>query len=92
MAGVRYIRTQPGEAELAVSVRDDMQRLGIGSALLQLACTHAQEEGLQRLTAAFRSENRGIWALLRRSPYPVTWELDGAEVHAVIDLTAQPAT
>ncbi|HNS03381.1 MAG TPA: GNAT family N-acetyltransferase [Anaerolineae bacterium] len=92
VAGVRYIRTQPGEAELAVSVRDDMQRLGIGSALLQLACTHAQEEGLQRLTAAFRSENRGIWALLRRSPYPVTWELDGAEVHAVIDLTAQPAT
>lgn len=90
VAAVRTIRTIPGEAELAVSVRDDVQRLGIGSALLHLACTHAQAEGLQRLTATFRSENRGIWALLRRSPFPVSWELDGAEVHAVIDLAVQP--
>lgn len=87
VGGVRYVRTRPGEAELAVEVRDDMQRRGIGTALLRFACNQAQQEGLQRLTATFRSENRGIWALLKRSPFPVSWELDGPEVNAVIDLT-----
>lgn len=89
VGAVRFVCTGPSEAELAVSVRDDMQRRGIGSALLNLACTAAQREGLQRLTATFRSENRGIWALLRRSPFPVSWQMDGPEVDAVIDLTGQ---
>lgn len=89
VGGVRYDRTKPGEAELAVEVRDDMQQRGIGTALLRFACSHAQQEGLQRLTATFRSENRGIWALLKRSPFPVSWKLDGPEVNAVIDLTGQ---
>jgi RimJ/RimL family protein N-acetyltransferase len=88
VGAVRFFRTGPDEAELAVSVRDDRQRQGIGSALLSFACTAAQEIGIQRLTATFRSENRGIWALIKRSPYPVSWRLDGPEVHAVMDLTA----
>jgi acetyltransferase len=90
VGAVRFVRTAQGEAELAVSVRDDMQRRGIGSALLNLACGAAQREGIQRLTATFRSENRGVWALLKGSPFPVSWELDGPEVNAVVDLTAQP--
>jgi RimJ/RimL family protein N-acetyltransferase len=87
VGAVRFFRTGPNEAELAVSVRDDRQRQGIGSALLSFACTAAQETGIQRLTATFRSENRGIWALVKRSPYPVSWKLEGPEVHAVMDLT-----
>jgi RimJ/RimL family protein N-acetyltransferase len=89
VGGVRFDRTGPGEAELAVEVRDDMQRRGIGTALLRFACNRAQQEGFQRLTATFRSENRGIWALFKHSPFPVSWKLDGPEVNAVIDLTAQ---
>ncbi len=86
-AAVRYVRTKPGEAELAIAVRDDLQQRGIGSALLLFACTQAQRDGFERLTATFRSENRGVWALLKRSPFPVSWEIDGPEVNAVIDLT-----
>lgn len=89
VAAVRYVRTEPSEAELAVAVRDDLQRRGIGSALLLFACTQAQRDGIQRLTATFRSENKGIWSLLRRSPFPVTWELDGPEVTAVINLAGE---
>lgn len=92
VGAVRFVRTAPGEAELAVSVRDDMQRQGIGSALLNLACDAAQREGIQRLSATFRSENRGVWALLKGSPFPVSWELDGPEVNAVVDLTGQRLT
>jgi GNAT superfamily N-acetyltransferase len=87
LAAVRYVRTAPGEAELAIAVRDDSQRQGIGSALLLYACGQAQEDGLERLTATFRSENRGIWALLKRSPFPVTRTVDGPEITAVVDLT-----
>jgi GNAT superfamily N-acetyltransferase len=90
VAAVRYVRTEPGEAELAIAVRDDLQRRGIGSALLLFACTTAQRDGFERLTATFRSENRGVWSLLKRSPFPVSWEVDGPEITAVVDLTAQP--
>lgn len=87
VAAVRYVRTAPDEAELAIAVRDDVQQRGIGSALLLFACTQAQQDGIERLTATFRSENRGIWALLKRSPFPVSWEVDGPEINAVVDLT-----
>lgn len=88
-AAVRYVRTEPGEAELAIVVRDDMQRQGIGSALLLFACQQALHDGIQRLTATFRSENKAIWSLLRRSPFPVSWQLNGPEIDAVIDLTGE---
>jgi GNAT superfamily N-acetyltransferase len=86
-AAVRYVRTEPGEAELAVAVRDDVQRQGIGTALLLFTCTQAQQDGIERLTATFRSENRGVWSLLKRSPFPVSWTIDGPEISAVVDLT-----
>ena len=87
LAAVRYVRTEPGEAELAIAVRDDSQRRGVGSALLLFACLRAQEDGIERLTATFRSENRGVWSLLKRSPFPVSYEVDGPEISAVVDLT-----
>jgi GNAT superfamily N-acetyltransferase len=87
-AAVRYVRTGPGEAELAVAVRDDLQQRGIGTALLLFASNQAKQDGIKRLTATFRSENRGVWALLKRSPFPVSWEVDGPEISAVVDLTA----
>jgi GNAT superfamily N-acetyltransferase len=89
-AVVRYVRTEPGEAELAIAVRDDIQRRGVGAALLLFACHQAKQDGIERLTATFRSENRGVWALLKGSPFPVSWELDGPEVTAVVNLTGQP--
>lgn len=90
IAGVRYVRLpdDPAAAEVGVSVRDDLQRQGIGSQLLKFIADQAREDGIERLVATFRSENRAIWALLRRAPYRFTWEVDGPEVHAAIDLTA----
>jgi acetyltransferase len=90
IAGARYVRlpSDPQSAEVAISVRDDLQRQGIGSTLLKFIAEHARRHGIQRLAATFRSENRAVWALLQRAPYRFTWELDGPEVHAAIDLTA----
>jgi RimJ/RimL family protein N-acetyltransferase len=90
VAGARYVRMQddPTSAEVAISVRDDVQRQGIGSTLLGFMAEHARQHGMRRLVATFRSENRAVWALLRRSPYRVIWDVDGSEVRAAIDLTA----
>lgn len=87
VAGVRYVRTAEDRAELAISVRDDVQRRGIGSALLPFLCRQARADGIRHLTATFRGENKGVWALLRHSPFPVERELDGPEVNVVIDLS-----
>ena len=83
IAGVRYDRVSADTAEIAISVRDDMQRRGIGSELLRFICEKAREEGFRRLVATFRAENCGVWALFKHSPYPVTREIHGAEVDAV---------
>ena len=88
IAGARYDRLSADTAEIAISVRDDMQRRGIGSELLRFITEKARQEGIRRLVATFRAENRGVWALFGHSPYPVTREIHGAEVDAVIDLTA----
>ena len=83
---VRYVELTATRAEIAVSVRDDMQRRGIGSEWLKYITEKARQEGIRRLVATFRAENRGVWALFGHSPYPVTREIHGAEVDAVIDL------
>lgn len=90
IAAARYVRLpdDPLSAEVAVSVRDDMQRQGIGSTLLRYMAEHARQHGVQRLVATFRSENRAVWSLLRRTPYRFTWDVDGPEVHAAIELAA----
>lgn len=87
VGGVRYVMTGPDTAELAISVRDDMQRRGIGSALLIYACQQARQQGLHYLTAVFRSENKAIWSLVRHSPFPATTVINGPEISARIDLT-----
>jgi len=86
VGGVRYVLTGPDTAELAISVRDDMQRRGIGSALLFYACQQARQQGLDYLTAVFRSENKAIWSLVRHSPFHTTTVINGSEISARIDL------
>jgi RimJ/RimL family protein N-acetyltransferase len=89
IGAVRYAPVGPGAAELAITVRDDMQRQGIGTALLRFVCEQARAQGLNRLVAVFRSDNRAVWALVRLSPYPTQVRLDGGEVTIELDLTKQ---
>ncbi len=64
---VRYIRsrTDSTSADLAVTVVDDYQRLGLGGILLDHLIQHAREHGIRMLTATMLSENRAVQALLR---------------------------
>src|SRR6185503_18091111 len=55
----------PQAADVSVTVADDWQRRGLGSALLGLLTDRARDEGIRRFTALVLAENQGALALLR---------------------------
>ncbi len=87
VAGARYVRTgDPNQAEVAVSVRDDMQHQGIGAQMLLYLAAEARRDGVGTLVGTFQTSNRRIWALLAESPYPSTTVIDGFQTTVSIDL------
>jgi GNAT superfamily N-acetyltransferase len=68
----RFIRTnRPDVAEVAVTVADEWQGNGIGTALLTLLAARAREEGIARFTGVALATNGAALSLLR-SVGPVT--------------------
>ena len=63
----RFIRsrTSPAEAELAITVADQWQRSGLGTALLDLLSDRARAEGVRWFTVEVLSDNAGIRALVQ---------------------------
>ena len=62
----RYVRTAPTAAEFAVTVIDDWQGRGLGSALLDLLAGRAREEGIARFGALLLAGNEEMLQLVRR--------------------------
>jgi RimJ/RimL family protein N-acetyltransferase len=68
MVGVaRYVRLEPGSdaAEVAVTVVDDWQGRGLGTALLERVSARARQAGIQRFTALVAADNAAMIELLR---------------------------
>ena len=61
-----HIAERPGVADLAVEVTDELQNMGIGTALARHTVQRARDNGFALLTATTLSENRPARALLRR--------------------------
>ena len=55
----------PDSAEIAFAVADDLQRHGLGSALMETAVKHAQRLGLRRLSATMFADNTPMQRLMR---------------------------
>ncbi|HEY2161571.1 MAG TPA: GNAT family N-acetyltransferase [Solirubrobacteraceae bacterium] len=64
----RYVRdpARPDTAEVAVTVVDDRQGLGLGTLLLDLITARAREEGIRIFTALMLTENREMRDLFDR--------------------------
>ncbi len=79
----RYVvdTTAAHSAEFAVAVADDWQGLGLGRAMIQRLCIHAQAEGLRSLHSVVMAGNEGMLGLLHQL---------GAELYA--DATEVQAT
>ncbi|MFO7538335.1 MAG: APH(3') family aminoglycoside O-phosphotransferase [Chloroflexota bacterium] len=87
VGAARYVVLEPGVAEVAMSVRDDCQGLGIGTRLLQMIAERAREAGIRRLTGEILNENEAVWVVLKRLPYRVSRRPQGLFSSVEIDLT-----
>lgn len=79
-----------GKAAMVVVVRDDMQRRGIGSRLLNFLLEQARSAGIRTAIASFDANNEAVWQLLHYSPFHVTWRPAGREVEVIIYLQPRP--
>jgi GNAT superfamily N-acetyltransferase len=88
----RYVDAgdRAGVAELAVVVADDLQRLGIGSALVRRAVRRARANGFALMTATTLRENRPARALLRRLGFRARAS-NGKEIEFELRLEPTPA-
>jgi L-amino acid N-acyltransferase YncA len=87
----RYAEHQghPGVADTAVAVADDVQRRGIGTALMLRLVACARANGFHQLTATTLWENRPARALMRSSGFEARGS-SGAEIELALEL--RPAT
>lgn len=83
----RYMQVDPGVAEVAMSVRDDMQGQGVGTYLFRLLVEEARQQGVRKLVGTVRNDNKAMWIVFDRIPYPLTRHLTGTESEVEIDLT-----
>jgi len=76
---------RPGVADTAVAVADEMQRRGIGTALMRRLVACARSNGLQLLTATTLWENRPARALLRNTGFQAR-SSSGSEIELELQL------
>lgn len=92
VAGGRFTRIRPDEAEVHVVVRDDMQRKGIGSRLVYFVLDQARAAGIRKVIARFPGTNEAVWQVVQYSPYHVTWTTLGREVEVTFHLPARTSS
>lgn len=78
VAGARYVKLSTAQAEIAVSVRDDMQNLGIGTELMKLLVLHAAANGIDQLVGTIQNNNAAIWAMLRNLGHRLERQPEGS--------------
>ncbi|WCN83051.1 GNAT family N-acetyltransferase [Micromonospora sp. LH3U1] len=77
------------EAEVALLVRDDWQRRGLGSALLRRLAQHADRAGYAALVLHVQAENTPMLRTLQRLGRPGSAERDGALLTLTVPLVAE---
>jgi acyl-CoA hydrolase/GNAT superfamily N-acetyltransferase len=71
------LRDSSEAAEMAFTVHDKWQNLGIGTYLLQFLARVATERGIGAFTAEILENNGPMLRILSRAPYPVEYSYDG---------------
>ena len=88
IGGASYFVVDAGpgvrSAELAFTVEEDYQGLGVGNFLMRHLTGIARENGFTRLEADVLTRNLPMLMVFRRSGLPVTIRQEGDVVHAVL--------
>ena len=90
LASGRYVRTadDPRVAELALTVIDPFQRMGLGKLLLERLVASAIAGGIERLRGLITPDNAPMLALFRKYMPVVRYTYDGDALIADIPLGA----
>ncbi|HEY0735062.1 MAG TPA: GNAT family protein [Herpetosiphonaceae bacterium] len=93
VAVARMIRHTPlsDTAEVAIVVRDDFQREGIGRTIFDLLVQVALVQGIKQLYAITLPENQGMQRLARGVGLPVSVRIREGEMTITIHLGDEPA-
>jgi acetyltransferase len=69
VGAARYVKLTSSQAEIAVSVRDDFQNMGIGTHLFRLLTNYAAEHGINQFVGIILNDNIAMWKMLRNLGY-----------------------
>jgi RimJ/RimL family protein N-acetyltransferase len=84
VGGGRYVVVEPGQAEVAFTIIDAYQGLGIGSALMRHLAILGREAGLHEFIAEVLSENVPMLNVFERSGLAMNTERDGTVMHVTL--------
>jgi GNAT superfamily N-acetyltransferase len=91
IARVIALPAEPGVAEAAITVLDEMQGKGLGTELFQRLITAAGDRGIRRVRALVLGSNQGMQDLLRQIAGDARTTVEAGVVTVEIDLpTAAP--
>jgi Acyl-CoA synthetase (NDP forming) len=76
-----YLGTAPGEAEIAFTIAQDLQGLGLGTLLLAHLAEVAQENGISVFVAEVMPENHRMVEVFRESGFPVEMSSRPGTIH-----------
>ena len=87
----RYVREDGDRAEAAVTVADDWQGLGLGTALTRVLAGRAVEEGIACFTALLLAQNREMFGLLEAVGEVKVRENQGETLQVEVPLSPEVA-
>ncbi|WP_455274192.1 N-acetyltransferase family protein [Rhizobium herbae] len=86
VGGGRYILLEPGQAEVAFTVADHCQGLGVGGALMRHITAIACEAGINELIAEVLPENIPMLTVFNRSGLRFSTKQERGVVHVTLHL------
>ena len=88
LGGARYYTdlSDPHSAELAITIRDDVQGLGLGKLLLKKLIKEARQRGIVFFTGVALADNYAVWGLLESTGLPLERWNDGPDMHLRLTL------
>jgi len=86
VGGGRYVKIEPGKAEVAFAVIDRYQGQGIGAALMRHLAAIARNAGLTELIAEVLPDNLPMLKVFERSEYRSSTKREARVIHVSLQL------
>ena len=87
MGKARYVRDGHNSAEIALSIADEFQGLGLGTILIKQLVDAARNEGLANLEAIINHDNRPMQRLIQKLGLPFDQALEATSVVMTVRLS-----